>query len=96
MARLRTLKNALAPEVRVGDICQVAVQEEVATVSVVGRTAESPETVVSSAFAALGRRGTRVITTAQSITEHNISFVVPDKEVDDTVRFIHAELGLES
>ena len=92
---LRTLKEALATELRIGEICQVAVQEEVATVSVVGRTAESPETVVSGAFAALGRRGTRVITVAQSITEHNISFVVPDNEVDDTVRFIHTELGLD-
>jgi len=92
---LGTLQEALATELRMGKVCQVGVQEEVATVSVVGRASESPETVVSRAFAALGRCGTRVITVAQSVTEQNISFVVPDEEVDDTVRFIHTELGLD-
>ena len=92
---LRTLKEALASELSLGNVCQVGVQEEVATVSVVGRTSDSPETVVSRTFAALGRHGTRVITVAQSVAEHNISFIVPDIEVDDTVRFIHTELGLD-
>lgn len=92
---LRTLEEALAAEMNLGEVCQVAVQEEVATISVVGRTCESPDTVVSRAFAALGRHGTRVITVTQSITEHNISFVVPDSAVDDTVRFIHTDLGLD-
>jgi aspartokinase len=36
-----------------------------------------------------------VITVAQSNFEYNISFVVPESAVDDAVRFIHSELGLD-
>jgi aspartokinase len=71
------------------------VREEVGTISVVGRTSAQPAQTVPRAFAALGRRGTRVISVAQSASEYNISFVVPEADVDDTVRYIHAELGLD-
>jgi aspartokinase len=51
--------------------------------------------IVSHAFAALGRHGTRVIAVAQAATEYNVSFCIPEEQVADTVRFLHRELGLE-
>jgi len=92
---LRILEEVLATDVKLGAILQIGVRAEVATISVVGRASERPENVVPRAFAAIGRHGTRVITVAQSNFEYNISFVVPESAVDDAVRFIHSELGLD-
>jgi hypothetical protein len=51
--------------------------------------------IVSHAFAALGRHGIRVIAVAQAATEHSVSFCIPEDQMADTVRFLHGELGLE-
>jgi aspartokinase/homoserine dehydrogenase 1 len=51
--------------------------------------------IVSHAFAALGKHGTRVIAVAQAATEYSVSFCIPEDQVADTVRFLHHELGLE-
>jgi aspartokinase/homoserine dehydrogenase 1 len=70
-------------------------QEQVATISVVGVPEWNGNGIVSHAFAALGKHGTRVIAVAQAATEHNVSFCIPEEQVADTVRFLHRELGLE-
>jgi len=36
-----------------------------------------------------------VINVAQSSAEYNISFIIPESDVTETVRFIHSELGLD-
>ena len=92
---LGALEDVLATDLKLGNVSQIAVRGEVATISVVGRPSDNPETVVPRAFAAIGRHGTRVITVAQSNFEYNISFVVPESGVDEAVRFIHTELGLD-
>jgi aspartokinase/homoserine dehydrogenase 1 len=51
--------------------------------------------IVAHAFAALGKHGTRVIAVAQAATEYSVSFCIPEGQVEDTVRFLHRELGLE-
>jgi aspartate kinase len=71
----------------------LGVKEKVATVSVVGFPSHSEHRVVSHAFMALGRHGTRVIAVAQSGTEFSVSFCIPEEQVESTVRFLHAELG---
>jgi aspartate kinase len=79
----------------------LGVKEQVATISVVGVPGwnesglGSDSGIVSHAFAALGSLGTRVIAVAQSATEYNVSFCIPEDQVADTVRFLHRELGLE-
>ncbi len=93
---------------RHGVACHLGVREKVATVSVVGvpgwdgdeNEDEAPaprkqSSVVSHAFSALGKRGTRVIAVAQAGTEHSVSFCIPEDQVADTVRFLHRELKLE-
>ena len=70
-------------------------KEQVATVSVVGVPDWNENGIVSHAFSALGKHGTRVIAVAQAATEHSVSFCIPEDQVADTVCFLHHELGLE-
>jgi len=84
-----------------GSGCSLGVKEKVAILSVVGVPDwnETPTgtvgSIVSHAFSALGKHGTRVIAVAQAATEHSVSFCIPEDQVADTVRFLHRELGLE-
>lgn len=78
-----------------GSIYHLGVKEQVATISVVGVPDWNENGIVSHAFAALGKHGTRVIAVAQAATEHNVSFCIPEEQVADTVRYLHGELGLE-
>jgi aspartate kinase len=79
-----------------GSTYNLGATEQVATVSVVGVPHWNGEGIVSHTFSALGKHGTRVIAVAQAATEHNVSFCIPEEQVADTVRFLHAELGLEA
>jgi aspartate kinase len=86
-----------------GDTLGLETKARVATISVVGvpgRGAPQPDWngtgIVSHAFSALGRHGTRVIAVAQAATQHSVSFCIPEEQVIDTVRFLHRELGLEA
>ena len=73
----------------------LGVKEKVATVSVVGVPGWNETGIVSHAFGALGRHGTRVIAVAQAGTEHSVSFCIPEDQMAGAVRFLHRELGLE-
>jgi len=83
------------------NVCSLETQEQVATISVVGVPGWNDDPtgtaggIVSHAFSALGKHGTRVISVAQAATEYSVSFCVPEDQVADTVRFLHRELGLE-
>jgi aspartate kinase len=72
------------------------VKERVATISVVGVPGWNGNGIVSHTFAALGRHGTRVIAVAQDSSEQNVSFCVPEEQLEDAVRYLHCELGLEA
>jgi len=76
-------------------IYSLGLQEQVATISVVGVPDWNGNGIVSHAFAALGKHGTRVIAVAQAATEFSVSFCIPREQVADTVRYLHQELGLE-
>jgi aspartate kinase len=85
---------------RRGRLCDLETREQVATISVVGLPEwngmpTAAAGVVSHAFSALGKHGTRVIAVAQAATAHSVSFCIPENQVADTVRFLHKELGLE-
>lgn len=78
-----------------GGSCSLGVNEDVATISVVGVPGWNEMGIVSHAFAALGNHRTRVIAVAQAATEYSVSFCVPEDQMADAVRFLHRELGLE-
>ena len=75
-------------------ILHLDAQERVATISVVGVPGEDGASIVPQTFAALGKHGTKVLSIAQASSEYNVSFVVIEDEVNETVRFLHHELGL--
>jgi aspartokinase/homoserine dehydrogenase 1 len=75
--------------------CKLGTTERVATISVVGVPGWNETGIVSHAFGALGKHGTRVIAVAQAATEYSVSFCIPEDQVTDTVCFLHNELGLE-
>jgi len=90
--------NVLCREFETGDqagACNLGVEEEVATISVMGVPGWNETGIVSHTFAALGSHRTRVIAVAQAATEYSVSFCVPEDQVADAVRFLHRELGLE-
>ena len=91
---LRTLAREF-DQATTGGPLSLGTKEKVATISVVGVPDWNDNGIVSHAFAALGKHGTRVIAVAQAATEHSVSFCIPEEQVADTVRFLHRELGLE-
>jgi aspartokinase/homoserine dehydrogenase 1 len=80
---------------KLGDLCSLGTKEKVATISVVGVPGSSDTSIAPQAFAALGKFGVRVIAVAQAASEQSVSFCVPDQQLEDTVRLLHRELGLE-
>jgi aspartokinase/homoserine dehydrogenase 1 len=78
-----------------GSIYNLGLQEQVATISVVGVPDWNENGIVSHAFAALGKHGTRVIAVAQAATEYSVSFCIPEEQMVDTVCYLHIELELE-
>ncbi len=91
---MRTLSREFANG-RHGTEYSLGIKEQVATVSVVGVPDWNGNGIVSRAFAALGKQGTRVIAVAQAATEYSVSFCIPEEQVTETVCFLHRELGLE-
>jgi aspartate kinase len=73
----------------------LGIKEQVATISVAGVPGWDEAGIVSHAFSALGKHGTRVIAVAQAASEHSVSFCIPEDQMADTVRFLHRELGLD-
>ena len=76
---------------------RLGVKDRVATISVVSMPGWDGHQngIVSHAFAALGRHRTRIIAVAQAGTEHSVSFCIPEDQLEEAVRFLHRELGLE-
>jgi bifunctional aspartokinase / homoserine dehydrogenase 1 len=88
--------SQISPAPGAGRKYSLGVKEKVATVSVVGFPGWSESGIVSHAFTALGKHGTRVIAVAQAGTGYSVSFCIPEDQVGSTVRFLHHELGLDS
>jgi len=94
-ASLRALEREFQDELRGGCVLQVAALSRVGTISVVGAPGGHGAAVVPKTFAALGRLDTQIVSVAQSASEYHVSVVVPEDDVDATVRFIHRELNAD-
>ena len=93
---LSLLRRESAGEVSANGECVVRSEEEVALVSVIGGSAGDERGIASHAFAALGKHAVRVIAVTQAVDGESVSFCIPASRVEDTVRFLHRELGPES
>jgi len=92
-ASLAALQQEFQDDLRRGGLRRVEPLEAVGTISVVGAPGGGGAACGPLTFAALGRLGTQVISVSQSASEYNVSVVVPEAQVDETVRFIHRELN---
>ncbi len=94
-ASLEALRREFQDDLDRGHLSQVAALSQVGTISVVGAPGGDGAAIGPRTFAALGRLGTQIMSVSQSASEYHVSVVVPDDEVDATVRFIHRELNAE-
>jgi len=79
-----------------GYISSVTYREDVAAVAAVGSGMVGVPGVAGKLFSAVGRRGINVIMISQGSSEHNISFVVSEKDAEEAVRAVHDEFIGES
>ncbi len=78
-----------------GNGYNLGTREKVATVSVVGVPDWNETGIVAHAFASLGNHGARVIAVAQAASEYNVSFCIPEDQVNEIVPALHRDLGLD-
>lgn len=78
-----------------GLIREVATEDDVCVVSVVGAGMKGTPGIASKVFTAVARRGINVRMIAQGSSELNISFVVKKTDGEEAVRAIHEEFGLD-
>jgi len=91
---INILKKEFEHDLQLKLLSHIGVQEEVATISVVGMPDAHGDSIVPRAFAALGQLGLRVISTAQAASAFSVSFVISESDVARAVPFIHHALGL--
>jgi len=91
---LNVLRQELELELSRQDIDNISAQRGVAIVAVVGGGMKGTPGISGKVFGAMGRNGINVIAIAQGSSEINISFVVDAHDIQDAVRAVHAEFGL--
>ncbi len=91
---LRALEEAFELELARRNVDRIWAQEGVAIVAAVGAGMKGTPGIAAKVFGALGKHGINVISIAQGSSEYNISFVVDEGDMEDAVRYIHAEFGL--
>jgi aspartokinase len=92
---LRSLNREFDGELNRARLSAISARGHVATISVVGAPGRMGASVVPQAFAALGKHGLQVRSVAQASSEYNVSFVVSEDDMAQTVRVLHRELGLD-
>jgi aspartate kinase len=76
------------------DIERISATGQVGVVAVVGAGMKGVPGIAARVFTALGREGVNVVAIAQGSSEHNLSFVLEEKDIDGAVRAVHQECGL--
>jgi aspartokinase len=94
MHSINILRKEFEHDLQLRLLSHIGVQEEVATISVVGMPDAQGDSIVPRAFAALGQLGLRVISTAQAASAFSVSFVISESDVARAVPLIHHALGL--
>ncbi len=91
---VNVLRREFERDLQLGLLSHIGVEQEVASVSVVGLLDAHEQPIASRAFAALGKLGLRVIAVGQAASAYSVSFVIPGRDVARAVPFIHRQLGL--
>lgn len=89
------LRQAFAFDLSHQKVEHITLNPDIAIVAVVGDRMRGLPGISGRTFSALGRRGINIIAIAQGSSESNVSFVVEAGIMDETVRLLHSEFGLE-
>lgn len=93
-AQLDSAMDALNGVVRMGIVREVVSNPDVCAVAVVGEGMAGAIGTGGRIFTAMGRGGINVMMISQGSSEHNISFVIRQKDGPRAVRIIHDEFRL--
>ena len=91
---LKALEAAFETELARRNVDRIWAQDGVAIIAVVGSGMKGTPGIAGKVFGALGKQGVNVVSIAQGSSEYNISFVVDEGDMENTVRYIHQEFGL--
>jgi aspartate kinase len=92
---VRELEGELQLELMRGDLDRVQSQGDVAIIAVVGAGLMGRPGIASQVFGSLADADINVISIAQGSSEYNLSLVVAHDDVDEGVRAIHRQFGLD-
>lgn len=90
-----SLKRAFRDDLTHGDVEEVVVQRGVALVAAVGLGMAHTPGVAARVCGALARSGVNILAIAQGSSELNVSLAVARRDVEDAVRSLHREFGLD-
>ncbi len=85
----QVLNEEFALERSVGEISDMVVERDLATVAIVGENMKRTPGIAGKLFGTLGRAGISVIACAQGASETNISFVIKHKYLRKALNSIH-------
>lgn len=88
-AAVAVLRSEFSQEIAMGEIDDIIVEKNLATVAIVGQGMRHTPGIAGKLFGTLGRNGINVIACAQGASETNISFVVKVDSLRKTLNVIH-------
>lgn len=86
---VHVLEEEFEKEIRLGSINRVQLENELATVAIVGENMKYTPGIAGRLFETLGKSGISVIACAQGASEVNISFVIKNKYLRKALNSIH-------
>jgi aspartokinase/homoserine dehydrogenase 1 len=89
------LKREFRADLSKGDVDEIAVRRGAGIVAAVGLGMAQTPGVAGRVFGALGARRINILAIAQGSSELNISLAVEPSQIDEAVRVLHAEFGLD-
>lgn len=88
-AAASVLRGEFSQEIAMGEIDDIIMEQNLATVAIVGENMRHTPGIAGKLFGTLGRNGINVIACAQGASETNISFVVTIDSLRKTLNVIH-------
>ncbi len=86
---IEVLRAEFATELQSGTISDIGLQEDLATVAIVGENMRNHPGIAGKLFNTLGRNGINLIACAQGSLETNISFVIDSHNLRKALNVIH-------
>lgn len=83
------LETEFEGEIERGEINRIRLQNDLATVAIVGESMKDTPGIVGKLFGTMGRNGINIIACAQGAGETNVSFIVTIENLHKTLSLIH-------